>query len=179
MKKIFKTYWLLVLVASLVIVLDQVTKFMVRSKLAFGEGWTPISAIPFFRIVHWANTGAAFGIFQSGGLIFGVLALVVSIIIVIYYPKLPENYVMLRIALAMQLGGALGNLIDRVRFGTVTDFIAVGAFPVFNIADASITVGVGILLLNLWLIERQEKAQASKKHNDLQEESEHCSHHET
>jgi signal peptidase II len=67
----------------------------------------------------------------------------------------------MRIAISMQMGGALGNLIDRLRFGPVTDFIAVGAFPVFNIADSSITVGVGILLLNLWLLERKEKAEAS------------------
>jgi signal peptidase II len=64
----------------------------------------------------------------------------------------------MRIALAMQMGGAIGNLIDRLRFGPVTDFIAVGAFPVFNIADASITVGVAILLLYLWILERKEKA---------------------
>jgi signal peptidase II len=63
----------------------------------------------------------------------------------------------MRIALAMQVGGALGNLIDRIRFGPVTDFIAVGTFPVFNVADASITVGVIILLIFLWWQERKEK----------------------
>ena len=74
----------------------------------------------------------------------------------------------MRIALAMQMGGALGNLIDRIRFGPVTDFIAVGSFPVFNVADASITVGVGILLLFLWILERKEKqAEAETESGDM------------
>jgi signal peptidase II len=161
LKKIIKSYWLLVLVVGVVILLDQITKYIIRINLPFGSSWTPVEALPFFRFVHWLNTGAAFGMFQGGGLIFGILAVIVSLIIVLYYPKIPREYVWMRIAIAMQMGGALGNLIDRLRFGPVTDFIAVGAFPVFNIADASITVGVGILLLNLWLLERKEKADAS------------------
>jgi signal peptidase II len=161
LKKFIKTYWLLALVVGVVIVLDQITKHIVRINLPYGSSWTPIEALPFFRIVHWLNTGAAFGMFQGGGLIFGILAVIISLIIVLYYPKIPREYVWMRIAIAMQMGGALGNLIDRLRFGPVTDFIAIGAFPVFNIADASITVGVGILLLNLWLLERKEKANAT------------------
>ena len=62
--------------------------------------------------------------------------------------------------MAMQMGGALGNLVDRIVFGPVTDFIAVGEFPVFNIADSSITIGVGLLILSLWVNERREKKSA-------------------
>lgn len=158
MKKIIKEYWLLVLVAGIVILLDQITKAIVRATLPFGASWTPWEGLPFFRIVHWQNTGAAFGMFQGGGMIFGILAVIVSVVIALYFPKIPREFVFMRIALAMQLGGAIGNLIDRILFGPVTDFIAVGAFPVFNIADASITVGVAILLLFMWLLERKEKA---------------------
>lgn len=158
MKKIIKNFGLLLLVAGSVILLDQITKAVVRAHLPFGGSWTPLEGIaPFLKIVHWENTGAAFGMFQGGGLILGILAVVVTIFIMIYFPQIPTEYVFMRIALAMQLGGALGNLIDRIRFGPVTDFIAVGAFPVFNVADASITVGVAILLLCLWLLERKEK----------------------
>jgi len=157
LKKIVKTYWLLVLVAGTVILLDQVTKSIVRASLPFGGSWTPFDAFaPFLKIVHWENTGAAFGMFQGGGLIFGILAVIVTIFIVLYYPQIPEQYLIMRIALAMQMGGAIGNLIDRIQFGPVTDFIAVGAFPVFNIADASITVGVAVLLLMLWIHERKD-----------------------
>jgi len=155
--KIFKKYWLLVLVAGIVILLDQVTKMIVRAYLPFGASLTPFELIPFFRFVHWENTGAAFGMFQGGGVVFGILAAIVTVIIIIYFPQIPEKHVLMRIAIAMQMGGAIGNLIDRIKFGPVTDFIAVGAFPVFNIADASITVGVAVLLLALWVLERKEK----------------------
>ncbi|MEA3327166.1 MAG: signal peptidase II, partial [Chloroflexota bacterium] len=82
---------------------------------------------------------------------------IVSIVILIYYPQIPENETLMRIAMAMQMGGALGNMTDRIFFGPVTDFIAVGSFPVFNIADSSITVGVAVLILALWISERREK----------------------
>lgn len=155
--KILKTYWLLVLVAGFVILLDQVTKALVRANLVFGASFTPFEVAPFFRFVHWQNTGAAFGMFQGGGVVFGILAAIVSILIIVYFPRIPSQHVIMRIAIAMQMGGALGNLIDRIKFGPVTDFIAVGMFPVFNIADASITVGVALLLLSLWVLERHEK----------------------
>ena len=160
MKKLIKTYGLLALVAGLVILLDQVTKAIVRANLPFGDSWSPFEGFAsFIRIVHWENHGAAFGLFQGGGILFGILAAIVSLIIIAYFPSIPQEFVIMRIALAMQMGGAIGNLIDRLRFGPVTDFIAVGAFPVFNIADASITVGVAILLVSVWLEERKEQAQ--------------------
>lgn len=160
MKKIIKVYGILVLIASTIILFDQWTKGLVRENLTYGDVWFPIRSLaPFFRIVHWENTGAAFGLFQGGGLIFAAMAVVVTIFIIVYYPQIPPEENLMKIALAMQLGGAIGNLIDRIRFGPVTDFIAVGAFPVFNIADASITVGVGVLILALWLSERKEKQQ--------------------
>lgn len=160
MKKLIKSYGLLALVASLVILVDQVTKAIVRANLPFGANWSPFEGFAsFIRIVHWENHGAAFGMFQGGGIIFGVLATIVSVIIIAYFPRIPQEFVIMRIALAMQMGGAIGNLIDRLRFGPVTDFIAVGAFPVFNIADASITVGVAILLVFIWLEERRDRAE--------------------
>jgi signal peptidase II len=175
LKKLIKSYGLLALVASLVILLDQVTKAIVRANLPFGGSWAPFEGIAsFFRIVNWENHGAAFGMFQGGGIIFGVLATIVSVIIIAYFPRIPREFVIMRIALAMQMGGAIGNLIDRLRFGPVTDFIAVGTFPVFNIADASITVGVAILLVFIWLEERKEKAEnhtSDQAHQDRTETS--------
>jgi len=158
LKKILKTYWLLIVVVGLVIALDQITKSTIRANIPLGGSWMPVKWLaPFFRFVNWENTGAAFGLFKSGGLVFGVLAVIVSIVIVIYYPQIPENERFMRIAIGMQMGGALGNLTDRIFYGPVTDFIAVGNFPVFNIADSSITVGVGILMLALWISEKREK----------------------
>ena len=120
--------------------------------------WMPLEWLsPYARIVHWYNTGVAFGMFQDKNLLFSILALAISVFLIIFYPKLTEEDWFLRIALGMQLGGSLGNLIDRITIGHVTDFISVGNFPVFNIADASISVGVVVMIIGLWVEERKEK----------------------
>jgi signal peptidase II len=169
LKKFLKEYWLLFTIAGIIIILDQVTKAIVRASIPFGEQWMPLEWLaPFFRFVHWQNTGAAFGLFQGGGLVFGILAVVVTAFIIIYYPQIPKEEKLMRVAISMQLGGAIGNLIDRIQFGPVTDFISVGSFPVFNIADSSITVGVGLLILALWLSERREhKTEESPEHSKI------------
>lgn len=168
MKKIIKHYWLLVVIAGLIITLDQITKALVRENIAFGGSWMPWEWLaPVFRFVHWENTGAAFGFFQGGGVVFMILAAIVALFIIFYFPQIPQDERLMRVALAMQLGGAVGNLIDRILFGPVTDFISVGTFPVFNIADSSITVGVGLLILALWISERKEK-KAKQEQNEEQ-----------
>lgn len=162
-----KKYSLLVGIAVVIIVLDQWTKTLVRNGLAFGDSWAPWEwLMPYARIVHWNNTGVAFGMFQGYGMFFTVLALVVAAVIVYYYPRVPVEEWPLRIAMGMQLGGALGNLIDRVtNNGQVTDFISVGNFAVFNIADASISVGVVVLLLGMWWKDRADAKKAAAAQN--------------
>ena len=158
MKKALKSYSVLIPTAGVLIALDQWTKAIVRQNLALGEMWMPLEWLsPHARIVHWYNTGVAFGMFQDKNLLFSILALVISVFLIIFYPKLTEDDWFLRIALGMQLGGSLGNLIDRITIGHVTDFVSVGNFPVFNIADASISVGVGVMILGLWVEEKKEK----------------------
>jgi len=174
LKKIIKEYWMLFTIAGIIIILDQITKAIVRASIPFGGQWMPLEWLrPYFRFVHWQNTGAAFGLFQGGGLIFGILAVIVTVVIVIYYPQIPKDEKLMRIAISMQLGGAIGNLIDRILFGPVTDFISVGSFPVFNIADSSITVGVGIMILGLWFAERRErKSKESSEPVNISEKAE-------
>lgn len=159
---LIQSYGILVLITGLVIFLDQWTKSFIEGHLAFGETWMPLEWLaPYARFVHWKNSGAAFGMFQSGGPVFTVLALIVGGIIVYYYPRVPKSDWPLRIALGLQLGGALGNLIDRLMQGYVTDFISIGTFPVFNVADSSITIGVILLLAGVIYSERQEKRAAA------------------
>ena len=159
MKQLLKNYGLLVLVAAVIIALDQWTKSIVRANLVLGEMWMPWEWLsPYARIVHWANTGVAFGMFQNMGTLFTILPFIVSGLIIYYYAQIPQPDWALRTALSLQLGGAIGNLIDRLTIGHVTDFVSVGNFPVFNVADASITIGVGVLLLDMWMQERREKA---------------------
>jgi len=158
LKKYIKDYLVLVVIAGTLIGLDQWSKAFVRNSLPIGAIWSPWEWLtPYARIVHWQNTGVAFGMFQGMGTIFAVLALIVSMAIIYYYPRVPSSDRLLRLALGFQLAGALGNLIDRVTIGHVTDFISIGTFPVFNVADSSITVGVIILLISVWMQERREK----------------------
>jgi len=165
-KKVFQNYWGIFTIAALIIALDQWTKWLVRTNIPAGQSWLPDSLLwlsPYARIVHWYNRGAAFGIFQEGSMIFTVLAFIVSAAIIYYYPQVSTKDWPLRLAMSMQLGGAIGNLIDRLTIGHVTDFISVGTFPVFNIADSSISVGCVVLLLGVWWQERtakKEKMQA-------------------
>lgn len=156
---------LLALITGIVVGLDQWTKALVRSSLALGQSWNPLDWLrPFLNVTYWTNTGMAFGQFKGGGGALTVVAFVVSGIIIWYYWHLPPGQLLVRLALGMQLGGAIGNLIDRMRFGTVTDFIEVTHFPVFNLADASISVGVAILAVVLWLEGRAKRPSAPPPH---------------
>ncbi len=158
-RRILLDYLCLLLASGGILALDQWTKALVRLHIPLGTDWLPESMawlLPYARIRHWYNTGAAFGIFQEGNLIFTALAILVAAAILYYFPRVEREW-WLRLALAMQLAGAVGNLIDRLRFQHVTDFISVGAFPIFNIADSSITLGVGIMLLGILLKERQSR----------------------
>lgn len=169
-----KDYMVLLGVAGLSVALDQWTKWLVRENIEFGGQWLPewlnwLS--PYARFVHWNNSGAAFGMFQNGNLVFTILAFVVIGAILYYFPQVEHEGWLLKFAMGLQLGGAMGNLIDRLMMQKVTDFISVGTFPVFNIADASISVGVAVLLLDVWLKERAEKLKAANEpKNEIIEE---------
>lgn len=175
MSLLVKKYSLLFGIAGIIILLDQWTKMLVRTNLAIGESWVPWEwVMPYARIVHWTNTGVAFGMFQGLGQLFALLALIVVLLIIYYFPRVPLEEWPLRIAMGMQLGGATGNLIDRLTNNwVVTDFISVGNFAVFNIADSSITVGVAVLLIGMWWKERLEsklKTGDTKEGNPGQED---------
>lgn len=167
MKKKIHSYLILLLIASIIIALDQWTKALVRENLAMGEIWMPWAWLsPYARVVHWYNTGVAFGMFQDHGMIFKILNSIIAVLILIFFPRLSEGDWFLKIALSMQFGGAVGNLIDRFTLGHVTDFISIGNFAVFNIADASVTMGVGIMILGLWYQEKRDKAQRALAENE-------------
>lgn len=157
-------------IAGVLVALDQWTKWLVRTNIVLGDSWLPEALAwlsPYARIVHWYNTGAAFGMFQNGSVIFATLAFIVIVALIYYFPQVDKNDWTLRLAMSMQLAGASGNLIDRLMYdGKVTDFISVGTFPVFNVADASISVGTVVLLLGVYLQER-----AAQKNKTLPEET--------
>ena len=159
-KNLFKQYAILIIIVAIILFLDQWTKGLVENNLQMGETWMPWAWLaPYARVVHWTNTGAAFGMFQDGDQFFKILAIIVSLLIMVYYGFVPNHEWPLKAALALQLSGALGNLIDRFTIGHVTDFISVGNFAVFNIADSSIVAGVIVLALGFIYMEAQERKQ--------------------
>ena len=167
MKKVLRDYLFLFPIAGTIILLDQITKALVRSNLSQGETWSPWTwLMPYARIVHWYNTGVAFGMLQGQNLIFTILALIIAAAIVYFYPRFSKEDWPLRLALALQFGGAMGNLIDRITLGHVTDFISLGNFAVFNIADASITVGVFVMIVGIWWKDKQETGNANQSIKD-------------
>ncbi len=145
-------------VAAVAIFVDQYAKYWVRANLALNQSWNPWPwLVPYARFLHTKNTGAAFGMFKDSSMVFAVIAVIVSVVIVYYALRLPAGHWWIRFALGLQLGGAVGNLIDRVLFaGNVTDFISVTIpvikydFAIFNVADASISTGVVLLILLMW-----------------------------
>jgi len=156
-------YLFLLLSGAAIIGLDQWTKALVRAKIPLGTDWLPNGLtwlLPYARIRHWYNSGAAFGIFQNGNLVFTILAIIVILLIIFYFPRTQRNDWWLRIAMILQFSGATGNLIDRLFFAHVTDFLSVGRFAIFNVADASISTGVAVLILGVWIKERAEKKHA-------------------
>ncbi len=145
------SYLILFGVALLVVTLDQLTKSWVVASLPEGGWWSPVPGLwRVFRIVHTTNSGAAFGIFPQQGVFFMLIAVVVVLAIVFYQHRLPINGWLIRLTLGLQLGGAAGNLVDRLHYGSVIDFIDIGFWPIFNLADLSIVVGVGVLAYHLW-----------------------------
>ena len=137
------------------IVVDQITKAIVRQNLALGEAWAPIPAIgDFFRFLYWQNRGAAFGPLRNAGPILTVVRIAIAIFIIGFYQKAEIRDTLIKVALSLMLGGAVGNLVDQFTLGFVTDFIAVGRFPIFNIADSAVTIGVSLMLLDMLIKEK-------------------------
>jgi len=135
-------------VALLVVVVDQLSKWWILTHLAINESLVDFG---FFRIIRIQNTGAAFGIFQGHPLVFTVfdfigIAVFLALVLVggrhwVFIDRMP-----VRTGIGLILGGTIGNLIDRLRFGHVTDFLDFKVWPTFNVADACVTVGVIILI---------------------------------
>lgn len=143
-------------VAVLTLVVDRISKWVVVDSLKLGESWNPVAALErWVSLTYVTNTGAAFGLFPDHGVIFMVIAVVVIAAIIFYYRYLPGDQWLVQTSLGLQLGGALGNLVDRLRYGHVIDFIDFKVWPVFNVADSSIFVGVVILAFHL-LRDREE-----------------------
>ncbi|MDO8690113.1 MAG: signal peptidase II [Dehalococcoidia bacterium] len=146
----------ILLIAIVVIAADQLTKQWVTANLAMGQSLPEGAAV---RLTYVVNTGAAFGILPQYSVYLVLVAFLVIGMVFFYQRYLPGEKLLVKSSLGLMLGGALGNLIDRLRYGFVVDFVDVRVWPVFNLADASISVGV--CLLAFFLIFVQEKKEAT------------------
>lgn len=171
----FQRAWVVLAIAGIVILLDQLTKNWVRATIPEYESMIPIRSLgEYFVFQHVRNYGAAFGIFQEQSMLFVVIAIVVAVAILVYVKYLPIDQRFVRILLGLQLGGAIGNLIDRLQQGFVTDFIKMGIpgvyyWPNYNIADSSIVTGViglGIFIL----LDDLRKQRQEQLHNQVNEQ---------
>ena len=138
------------LVASLLFVLDRATKIVAVSNMSYGQS---IKILPnIFHFTFILNNGTAFGLFKGANAMLAIFSVLVIALIIFYVLKNKALAFINSLALGLILGGALGNLFDRVRFGYVIDFLDFRIWPVFNIADSAITIGTVILA---WKILRQ------------------------
>ena len=151
-----RKYWVLLVFCIGVLLLDQWTKSMVVQKLPLYQRVDVIHG--FFNLTHVRNTGGAFGIFggEKGGLgsiLFVVVSLVAIGAIVFLFLRIKESEKMLALSFSLILSGALGNLIDRLRYGEVVDFLdfhlSAYHWPAFNVADSAICIGIGLMALEL------------------------------
>lgn len=129
---------LISIITASIIALDQITKYLLTN--------INYKILPFFQLLYVKNTGAAFGILQNSSLALFFLGIMIIGLVLFYLDKIP-NTKSHNIILGIILGGAIGNLIDRIIFGYVRDFIFISKFPVFNIADSAISIG-----LIIWII---------------------------
>jgi len=152
--------WLLPVTAALALIADQVSKHIIVNNLHHSQEWTPIPSLQWlFAITYTTNTGAAFGLFPDSSVLFIIIALIVVVAIFIYHRQLAAHQWLLRFSLGLQLGGALGNLMDRLTRGYVVDFIYFKFWPVFNVADSCIVVGVALMAYFLLKEDKAEKEQ--------------------
>lgn len=142
------------LVALILLSLDQFSKYLIRQKMSLSESIPIIKSI--FHITYVENTGIAFGLFPQGNSIFITVSLIIILVIVFFERRNALKSTGERFCLGLVLGGALGNLIDRLRFGFIIDFLDFRIWPIFNLADSGVCIG-GILMAFFLLRKRPGK----------------------
>ena len=142
----------LFLIALSVIGLDQLSKYLIRANMEMGQSIPREGPV---GLHYTTNTGGAFGLFANQTFLLTMAAVIGIAVLVLYLRYLPPRSTLLKVGLGLDLGGAIGNLIDRLRLGAVTDFINIGAWPVFNLADSAIVVGTFLIAFYLLFAARR------------------------
>ena len=158
-----RKYWVLLIFCLGILLLDQVTKYMVVQKLPLYRRVEVIQG--FFNLTHVRNTGGAFGIFGGekggiGSILFVAVSLIAVGAILYLFTKVKESEKILALSFSLILSGALGNLIDRLRYGEVVDFLdfylSTYHWPAFNISDSAICIGIGLMAIEVLIRDRKK-----------------------
>ena len=132
----------------IIILIDQITKFLIKTNFKLNESLPLIKNI--FHLTHIHNFGAGFGILQQQKWILVFISIIVIGVIFYYFERIKEKEILLQVLVGFILGGTIGNLIDRLSYGFVIDFIDFRIWPIFNFADSFVTLGVIGLIIYLW-----------------------------
>ncbi len=158
---------LLLIISSIVIAIDQYSKYYIKNNMLLGES---IPVIPHvFHITYILNSGGAFGILQDKITFFIIVSIIAIVTLLVFYYFAPIKNYLLKVALALILGGAIGNFIDRILYRKVVDFFDFRIWPVFNIADIAICTGMGLLILDMFINNKKEKIESHEKEKKLNE----------
>lgn len=144
-----------IFISGLALVVDQVTKYIIYTGMLPGES-IPVFP-PVFYITYVLNPGAAFGLLAHRTNLFIIVSLLVVAGVIAGYRYLPRERTLVHNALGLVVGGALGNLIDRIRLGRVVDFLDFRVWPVFNLADTAIVIGALLLVIDVWRADNENK----------------------
>lgn len=145
----------ILLLAAFVVIIDQWSKYYVELHMHLGMSIPLIENV--FHLTYVLNPGAAFGMLEHRTSFFIVIASLLVAAVIYFYPRIPPGHRILRIGIGLQVGGAVGNVIDRVKTGYVVDFFDFRIWPVFNIADMAIVGGVGMIILSILQSHEKEK----------------------
>lgn len=145
---------MLILLSLAIIAIDQYTKYYIQAHMLPGASIPVIHDI--FHITYVLNPGAAFGMFEHQTAFFVVVAGILLVGAIYFYPRIPQKNYMLRCGIGLQVGGAIGNVIDRIKTGYVVDFLDFRIWPVFNVADIAIVTGVGFIIFHILYLSGKE-----------------------
>lgn len=140
----------ILILAMAVVVIDQWSKYYVQTHMSLGMSIPLIPSV--FHLTYILNPGAAFGILENQRTFFVIVGLLMISAVVYLYPRIPANMRLLRLGTGLMMGGAVGNVIDRIQTGHVVDFFDFRIWPIFNIADIAIVVGVSCIIYTLLFI---------------------------
>ncbi len=148
------TFW----VAMIVVLIDQLSKYYIQLHFTLGSSLPVVPGL--FHITYILNPGAAFGILENQRVFFIIIAVVMLGTIVYIYPRLPKGLPFLTVGVGLLVGGTIGNVIDRVQTGHVVDFFDFRIWPVFNIADIAICIGVTAIIYTMLVMSYKEDEQS-------------------